>query len=63
MVNKPSSNYHVKYLAMKERLRRVAYKDPRRATLRAVTSPEDRLGEDRLSSTQDNATNPKLKLP
>ena len=30
---------------MKGELRRVTYKDRRRATLKAVTSPEDRLGE------------------
>ena len=38
------------------RLRRIAHKDPRRATLRAATSPEDRLGENRLPSVQDDAT-------
>ena len=46
VVGKPLSNCLVKYLATKKRLHRVAYKDQKRAALKAVTSPEDRLGED-----------------
>ena len=34
------------YLVMKRGLRRIAYKDRRRARLEAVTSLEDRLGEE-----------------
>ena len=61
MVSRPSSNYLVKFLVMKERLHRVAYKDQKRATLKAVTSPEDRLGENRLPSARDDVTDSKLK--
>ena len=50
----------MKYLAMKERLRRVAYKDQRRAILKAVTSPEGRLGEDGLDPARNSDNNSKL---
>ena len=46
MVSEPSSNYLVKRRATNEILRRVVYEEPEQAILKAVTSPEDRLGEE-----------------
>ena len=59
MVNKPSSNYLEGYLVMKERLHRVADKDQKRAVIKAVTSPEDRLGENGLAPAWDSYSNAK----
>ena len=41
---------------MKERLRHVVYKGQKRVTLKAVTSPGDRLGEDGLASAQNSCS-------
>ena len=43
-----------KYSATKERLYRAAHKDRRRAILEAVTSPEDRLGENQWTPARDS---------
>ena len=60
MVSKPLSNYLDECLVMKERLHRVANKDQKRAVIKAVTSPEDRLGEDGLDPAWDSDNNLKL---
>ena len=62
MVGKPSSNYLGEYLVMKERLHRVADKDQKRAVIKAVTSPEDRLGENGLAPARDSCNNSKELL-
>ena len=61
MVSEPWSNYLVIYLVMKVGLRRIAYKDRRRAILKAVTSPEDRLGEELCLQRGTLVANSKLK--
>ena len=61
VVSKPSSNYLEEFMVIKERLHRVAYKDQKRAALRAVTRPEDRLGEDCLTPTGNSAINSKTQ--
>ena len=62
VVSEPSSNYLEEYLVMKERLYRVADKDQKRAVIKAVTSPEDRLGENGLAPARDSCNNSKELL-
>ena len=61
VVSKPWSNHLMIYLVVKGGLRRVAYKDRRRAILKAVTSPEDRLGEELCLQHGTRVVNSKLK--
>ena len=52
MVNEPSSIYIEKYLATKKDY--IASRtEPKRATSKAVTSPEDRLGENHLAPVRN----------